>query len=254
MQTWVVPANPTVYDARGAFKKLGRVHWKQGHNKSAMVGDIVYIYESITTKAMILKTRIIERDVTDYDIADNEFNVGNVDFESNPPWFTLELISELPTGLDWELLVDLGVKGSFQTMRRLDVGVVVGIEEFIEGVVEEERTNLLESEVFEGGKKVVYTTKYERNPRNRARAIEIHGAKCDACGFDFERQYGVRGKSFIEIHHTKPLYMTEGETLVDPEQDLVPLCANCHRMIHRRRDAILTVSELRELVTKPYSY
>lgn len=253
MKTWVVPANPKFYNARAAFKELGKVHWKQGTNKSARVGDIVYIYESVTTKELILKTRIVERDVTVYIIKDGKYNVGNVDFESTPPWFKLELISELPDGLDMSFLRKLGVEGNIQSMRQLDEAVVKGINEVV-GDFDEENSNPLETIVTEGGKKVVYTTKYERNPRNRARAIEIHGTKCAACGFDFESQYGSRGKGFIEVHHTKPLYMTEGETVVNPESDLVPLCSNCHRMIHRRRDEILTVSELKELVTHPYPY
>ena len=35
---------------------------------------------------------------------------------------------------------------------------------------------------------------------------------------------------------------------INPEEDLVCLCSNCHRMIHRRRDKILTVEELKEIM------
>ena len=56
---------------------------------------------------------------------------------------------------------------------------------------------------------------------------------CEACGITFEQVYGERGRDFIECHHTKPLHaMKPGEKtkLVD----LVLLCANCHRMVHRK--------------------
>ncbi|PGQ44865.1 HNH endonuclease, partial [Bacillus thuringiensis] len=76
--------------------------------------------------------------------------------------------------------------------------------------------------------------KYERNIKNRKKAIEIHGLNCYACGFNFEEIYGERGKDFIEIHHIKPLSTLEEAIVIDPETDLVPLCANCHRMVHRR--------------------
>lgn len=94
-----------------------------------------------------------------------------------------------------------------------------------------------------------YGRRYERDPINRKRAIEFHGLSCKVCGFNFEEVYGERGKDFIEVHHIKPLSTLEQEAVINPERDLVPVCANCHRMIHRRKDNILTVDELKALVT-----
>ena len=101
---------------------------------------------------------------------------------------------------------------------------------------------------IEGKQVKIYTTKYERDPANRREAIRIHGTRCMVCDFDFEEAYGELGKDFIEVHHTKPLHSLEHEVVVNPEEDLVCLCSNCHRMIHRRRDKIMTVEELRELM------
>ena len=79
-------------------------------------------------------------------------------------------------------------------------------------------------------------------------AIKIHGTRCMVCDFDFEEVYGELGKDFIEVHHTKPLYTLEEEMDINPEEDLVCLCSNCHRMIHRKRDKILTIEELKEIM------
>lgn len=100
----------------------------------------------------------------------------------------------------------------------------------------------------EGAVKYYYGKKYERNPVNRKKAIEIHGLKCSLCGFDFEKVYGKRGKGFIEIHHTKPLSTLEEEQIVDPATDLIPVCSNCHRMIHRRKDNILSIVDMKILL------
>ncbi len=100
----------------------------------------------------------------------------------------------------------------------------------------------------EGAVKVYYGKRYERDPKNRSRAIEIHGEKCVVCGFDFGRVYGARGIGFIEVHHNKPLHTVDGEHVVDPETDLMPVCANCHRMLHRRKDDVLTVQDLKALL------
>ena len=104
------------------------------------------------------------------------------------------------------------------------------------------------------GKKIAYfTTKYERNPKLRKQAIQIHGTKCMVCGFDFEKKYGELGKDYIEVHHIKPLFLSEGEQQVNPETDLVCLCSNCHRMIHRKRNNVIAVDDLRKLVNQSES-
>ncbi|CAH0147559.1 hypothetical protein SRABI80_00546 [Peribacillus frigoritolerans] len=103
---------------------------------------------------------------------------------------------------------------------------------------------------IEGTKKTYLVNKYERDPKNRQKAIEIHGLNCLVCEFNFEEVYGERGKDFIEVHHIKPLSTMKEAVEINPEKDLVPLCANCHRMIHRRKDDVLTVEELRDLICK----
>lgn len=68
---------------------------------------------------------------------------------------------------------------------------------------------------------------------------------CEACGFDFEATYGPRGAGYIECHHIVPLHEAgEGRTKLS---DLALICANCHRMIHRRAPWP-TPGELRHLI------
>jgi hypothetical protein len=105
-----------------------------------------------------------------------------------------------------------------------------------------------ESYYKDGAVKEYYGKRYERNPENRKKAIEIHGLSCAVCGFNFEEVYGERGKDFIEVHHVKPLSAIGEQVAIDPKNDLVPVCSNCHRMIHRRKDAVLTVEELNALL------
>ncbi len=116
-----------------------------------------------------------------------------------------------------------------------------------------DRPNELESKITvlegtEGRKVLIYTTKYERNPANRREALRIHGTRCMACGFDFEKMYGDRGRNYIEVHHIKPLSHVNEEILVNPETDLICLCSNCHRIVHRKKNAVLTLEELKELI------
>lgn len=104
-----------------------------------------------------------------------------------------------------------------------------------------------EIEAKEGAKKQVYTTQYERNPRLREQAIRLHGLTCMACGFNFLQSYGDLGRGFIHVHHIKPLSSSE-ERFVNPKTDLIVLCPNCHSMIHRRKDIMLTLDELKKKI------
>jgi hypothetical protein len=99
----------------------------------------------------------------------------------------------------------------------------------------------------EGRKRLVQHVSYERSQKNRREAIEKHGTTCAVCEFNFDETYGKDyADGYIQIHHIKPLSEYEGE--VDPETDLVPLCANCHAMAHKRRDTVTSIEELKELM------
>lgn len=69
-----------------------------------------------------------------------------------------------------------------------------------------------------------------------------------ACKFDFYKVYGELGVGYIEVHHIKPLHSLEEVVVVDPKNDLVCLCSNCHRMVHRKRNSVLGIDELRTIL------
>ena len=106
--------------------------------------------------------------------------------------------------------------------------------------------NQLES-IVEGKKSQRFVTTYERDPRLRKMAIAIHGVTCKVCGFNYEEHYGDYAKGMIQVHHIRPVSEFGGEKLVDPENDLIPLCANCHSVVHRRKDSTLSISELKSM-------
>lgn len=111
-----------------------------------------------------------------------------------------------------------------------------------------DKTN--ESGNAEGARHYVFASRIERNSRNRVEAIRLHGYSCQACGFNFADVYGDIGRNYIEVHHVNPLADQDGEHIVNPATDLVCLCANCHRMVHRNKNQVLSVSELRAILKK----
>ena len=104
----------------------------------------------------------------------------------------------------------------------------------------------------EGRKRLVQHATYERSQKNRRLAIEKHGTTCAVCNFNFDETYGEdHADGYIQIHHIKPVSEYEGE--VDPETDLMPLCANCHAMAHRRRANVTSIEKLKALIEKARS-
>lgn len=90
-----------------------------------------------------------------------------------------------------------------------------------------------EEELTEGRVRQVNITKHERNRALRQACLKHYGYKCQVCGIKFDEVYGEIGKDFIEVHHLEPISNTDEEHALDPRTGLVPLCSNCHSMIHR---------------------
>lgn len=105
-----------------------------------------------------------------------------------------------------------------------------------------------ENELYKEGKVVqVFVNRYERNQRARQECINHFGDKCFTCGFDFGATYGEIAEGFIHVHHLTPLADIDEEYNVDPINDLVPVCANCHSVIHLTNPA-MTIEELKQLL------
>lgn len=91
--------------------------------------------------------------------------------------------------------------------------------------------------------------RYERDRCARNQCIDYyraldddHKCRCQICGMCFEDVYGDLGKDFIEVHHVVPISCRGGSYEVNPSRDLIPLCPNCHAMIHKGN---LSVEELK---------
>lgn len=89
----------------------------------------------------------------------------------------------------------------------------------------------------EGGVIIRLHKRYERDPKlvaEKRKAASVSGViACEVCGFDFESAYGELGSGYMEVHHIKPVHTLKPGDKTKLE-DLALLCANCHRMAHRK--------------------
>lgn len=104
-----------------------------------------------------------------------------------------------------------------------------GLTEAVAGRLPEE---LPERELREGAVYQVTVNAYERNPEARRLCIATHGTACSICGFSFGAEYGPQADGYIHVHHVRPLSAVGGAYVVDPVEDLRPICPNCHAVIH----------------------
>ena len=120
-----------------------------------------------------------------------------------------------------------------------------------------------EQKYFEGqvSSKVKEIFSLKRNSAARKKCLEYYFPdnkhyKCKLCGFDFEKQYGSKGVQFIEVHHIES-HTTKskiiGEHEIDPIKDLIPVCSNCHSIIHREKPAI-PVESMKKIIKNKINF
>ncbi|MCD9545025.1 restriction endonuclease [Photobacterium carnosum] len=156
--------------------------------------------------------------------------------------------------LTWfQLKTDLGYKQNYRPSgqvsrviesRLTDFGGVNAYVDMLRHGIErpslkdiEEEENEQNNEYEEGERKTREYSYFKRNPKLAISAKKHYGYTCQACGFNFQSVYGDIGKEYIECHHLNPLSERD-ETFVSTLKDVCVLCANCHRMIHKKKPTI----------------
>ena len=92
---------------------------------------------------------------------------------------------------------------------------------------------------YEGTSKLVTHKIKERDNdlrrQKKSEFIKIHGKLfCEKCGMDPEENYGPEGNACIEVHHKDTHVSDMQQNHRTRLEHLEVLCANCHRVEHRR--------------------
>ena len=112
------------------------------------------------------------------------------------------------------------------------------------------KTDTIKKELHEGAEKEILSNTYERNPEARKKCLEYHGYYCHICGFDPVKIYGEEFKNKIEVHHIVPLSQIKSDYVVDPINDLIPVCPNCHTILHSKPGGVYTPEEVKNFLKK----
>jgi 5-methylcytosine-specific restriction protein A len=96
----------------------------------------------------------------------------------------------------------------------------------------------------EGAGTQITVNAYERDPAARIECLAHHGYRCAVCEKSMREIYGVNAEGIIHVHHRTLLHTIGKEYEVDPIKDPVPVCPNCHTVLHRQKES-MAVKELR---------
>lgn len=249
---WLISANAKMYNHVKAFDEFGYIDWRQ--KAKYEVGDIVYIYATkpymkVMFKTIVEKVGMSSEEITD----DKKFWYDTEEYENSlsGKYARLRLIERVDSEkLSLYELKENGLKaapqGPMKVKEQLEVYLESNFNDYYsDGVFPEEVSETLE----EGHRRTVTVNKYERSSIARQKCIEEHGLNCAVCNMNFEEVYGEIGKGFIHVHHIVPLHEIGGSYKVDHKRDLVPVCPNCHAMLHRKTNEVnLSISELKKIV------
>lgn len=243
---WLVFANRNMWHHKESLHEIGFISWTM-HRTNFSIGDEVYLFMSDERRVRFKTVVVADNCVR----GDEMYRVDRK--VSQYLTYKLELASEsLNDNLKEEYLVKHGFNGgrSLQTPMYNNPELFEYITPFFLGHDDYDYDEISNPEiVYEGAKKEIIVNRYERSHEAREKCIATHGCKCAVCGIDFERVYGEMGRGFIHVHHIVPLSSIGKEYELNPVKDLVPVCPNCHAMLHRK-DPPYKIEELKNIMSE----
>ena len=255
MRYWIVPSNDNTFRIGDAIAAQdGMADWR---TDKFSVGDIVFIYKTNPEKRIhymmeVIKVKMIfdeafeqEAFWTDKD----QYYVGITSFYAR-----FKLLEEYTDDiLSLHHLHEHGYEGIPRSVRECkDEGLIDFLlhpHQMVNEDVYDVDYPEDDEKLYEGALVTVKANKYERNQKARRECVAKKGYQCLVCGRDFEATYGEIGKNFIHVHHLTPISTIGKEYELNVERDLVPVCPNCHYMLHRK-DPPYTIEELKEILSK----
>lgn len=252
---WIISANASMYDHSSSFEHHGFIDWKQGNNNYE-IGDLVYIYCTKPIQKVRYKCRV---DAINLDIIsirdDKDYWIDEAEYLKSlgGKFMRLTLIEQIDNEkLNLFNLINNGLKAAPQGPVKLSDKLT----NYINSNLNDSNLNDIFPDTideivdaYEGIIKQVIVNKYERSTIARSKCIEYHGSRCKICEIFFADKYGNIGEGFIHVHHLIPIHSIGKEYRIDYKNDLIPVCPNCHAMLHKKLDErLLSVEELQNIV------
>ena len=253
MKYWIVPSNDSTFRIGDAIAAQdGMADWR---TDKFSVGDIVFIYKTNPEKRIHYKMEVIKvKMIFDEAFEQEPFWTDKVQYYGNITSFyaRFKLLEEYTDNiLSLHHLHEHGYEGIPRSVRECkDEGLIDFLlhpHQMVNEDVYDVDYPEDDEKLYEGALITVKANKYERNQKARRECVAKKGYQCLVCGRDFEATYGEIGKNFIHVHHLTPISTIGKEYELNVDTDLVPVCPNCHYMLHRK-DPPYTIEELKDIL------
>ncbi|OOB80263.1 MAG: hypothetical protein BEN19_05830 [Epulopiscium sp. Nuni2H_MBin003] len=100
---------------------------------------------------------------------------------------------------------------------------------------------------FETVKKPDETIQKEKWNELKKACLEYYGASCEICSIDYGYTYGDKFEKLMDVHNLKSTTKEWDNLDVNPEKDLIPICHNCHTILHSKFPNY-TVEQVKEML------
>jgi hypothetical protein len=263
---WILQGNPKRFDVDDYLSRYPLVYWSAPTNQhDFMLADRVFIWRAGTQAGAVAIGRVQELPVARASVRypealgddlwvatlspPSEITVGvaieEVRLTPEEGMLTRDALKEHPLINQHRI-----IRAPRSSIFRLSVEESAELEHLWGTVAVEDVSSPLPS-ALEGRVQLRMHHRRERSRKlieqKKAQFKSAHGRlRCEVCGLSFAEVYpSCLGSDFIEVHHTKPLG-TASEVVCTTLGDLILVCANCHRMIHRSTDCENNLQLLRE--------
>ena len=253
MKYWIVPSNDSTFRIGDAIAAQdGMADWR---TDKFSVGDIVFIYKTNPEKCIHYKMEVIKvKMIFDEAFEQEPFWTDKDQYYSGiiSLYARFKLLEEYTDDiLSLHHLHEHGYEGIPRSVRECrDEGLIDFLlhpHQMVNDDVYDVDYPEDDEKLYEGALVTVKANKYERNQKARRECVAKKGYQCSVCGRDFEATYGEIGKNFIHVHHLTPISTIGKEYELNVDTDLVPVCPNCHYMLHRKNPPY-TIEELKEII------
>ena len=257
---WIVPCRESIFLVDAALDNNREqdgntfVDWRQSNDYA--VGDVIFLYKTSPKAQVSYRMEVIATNLSYDESTDKEVFWKDkalfYDGLGTHRYVRFRLQTTYPGGFfSIKALREHGLRGNIQGVTECKNAELL---HFLKGEVidispsdNDVMGSLSVSEYSEGGVHEVVLNRFERSRAARDACISAKGCRCIVCGIDFEQSYGEIGKGFIHVHHLVPVSSIGKAYRLNPQTDLVPVCPNCHNMLHRKVPPY-TISELQNML------
>lgn len=252
MQCWIVPCNIGTYDIDQAIRTNGSYCWWRQSNDFA-VGDTVFVFITKPVQAIRYRMEVtaigvpeteqlmpeqlwVDKSLYYESLGSNKLARFEMQEQYADDVFPLEMLWEHGLQVYPQSVRTISKELSDFLLHKDDSDKHYKASPDIDpaGNPDLGTDYAADDGLWEGAVDKALVNHYERDRKAREECILAHGCRCAICGFDFEEAYGAMGRHFIHVHHIVPISKIGKGYQVNPVTDLIPVCPNCHAMLHSK--------------------